>query len=129
MESGTTWQRVCDEFVDGAHRHPRCGRRDRGVEGHQRRHSARLSAIDPARVHVIYNGIDLNEYQKTTETSALTKYGVDPSTPYVLFVGRITRQKGVTHLVDAIRYMPPDTQVVLMRRRSRHARNRGGNAR
>ena len=40
-------------------------------------------------------------------------YGVDPSTPYVLFVGRITRQKGVTHLVDAIRYMPRDTQVVL----------------
>ena len=69
--------------------------------------------IDPERVHVIYNGIDLNEYQKTTETSALTTYGVDASTPYVLFVGRITRQKGVTHLVDAIRYMPHNTQVVL----------------
>lgn len=69
--------------------------------------------IDPERVHVIYNGIDLREYQKTTETSALTTYGVDPSIPYVLFVGRITRQKGVTHLVDAIRYMPPNTQVVL----------------
>jgi starch synthase len=69
--------------------------------------------IDPDRVHVIYNGIDLNEYQKTTETSALVKYGVDLSIPYVLFVGRITRQKGVTHLVDAIRYMPPGTQVVL----------------
>jgi starch synthase len=69
--------------------------------------------IDPECVHVIYNGIDLKEYQKTTETSALVKYGVDPSIPYVLFVGRITRQKGVTHLVDAIRYMPPDTQVVL----------------
>jgi starch synthase len=69
--------------------------------------------IDPECVHVIYNGIDLKEYQKTTETSALVKYGVDPSIPYVLFVGRITRQKGVTHLVDAIRYMPPGTQVVL----------------
>ena len=44
---------------------------------------------------------------------ALTAYGVDPAVPYVLFVGRITRQKGVTHLVDAIRYMPPETQVVL----------------
>jgi starch synthase len=43
----------------------------------------------------------------------LTKYGVDPAIPYVLFVGRITRQKGVTHLVDAIRYLPPGTQVVL----------------
>ena len=62
---------------------------------------------------MIYNGIDLKEYQKTSETAALTKYGVDASLPYVLFVGRITRQKGVTHLVDAIRYMPPGTQVVL----------------
>lgn len=69
--------------------------------------------VDPARVHVIYNGIDLVEYEKTAETSALTKYGVDPATPYVLFVGRITRQKGVTHLVDAVRYLPPNTQVVL----------------
>jgi starch synthase len=65
------------------------------------------------RIHVIYNGIDLVEYQRTSETKALTEYGVDPTKPYVLFVGRITRQKGVTHLVDAIRYLPPDTQVVL----------------
>ena len=69
--------------------------------------------VDPARIHVIYNGIDLNEYRKTSDTSALTKYGVDPARPYVLFVGRITRQKGVTHLVDAIRYLPAETQVVL----------------
>jgi starch synthase len=69
--------------------------------------------VDPARIHVIYNGIDLAEYQKTSDTKALTDYGVDPSVPYILFVGRITRQKGVTHLVDAIRYLPPDTQVVL----------------
>ena len=69
--------------------------------------------VDPARVHVIYNGIDLDEYQQTSNTAALTDYGVDTSLPYVLFVGRITRQKGVTHLVDAIRYMPPNTQVVL----------------
>jgi starch synthase len=69
--------------------------------------------VDPARVHVIYNGIDLNEYRKTPDPTALTAHGVDPSAPYVLFVGRITRQKGVTHLVDAIRYLPPNTQVVL----------------
>lgn len=69
--------------------------------------------VDESRIHVIYNGIDLNEYQKTTDTSALLKYDVDPTIPYVLFVGRITRQKGVTHLVDAIDYLPPDTQVVL----------------
>ena len=69
--------------------------------------------IDPERIHVIYNGIDLNEYQKTSDTSALLKYSVNPDLPYVLFVGRITRQKGVTHLVEAIQYLPPGTQVVL----------------
>ncbi|MGA9585302.1 MAG: glycogen synthase [Terracidiphilus sp.] len=69
--------------------------------------------VDPMRIHVIYNGIDLAEYQKTSEINALKDYGVDPAIPYVLFVGRITRQKGVTHLVDAIRYLPAETQVVL----------------
>ena len=69
--------------------------------------------VRPERVHVIYNGIDLAEYQKTDDTSALSAYGGDPTKPYVLFVGRITRQKGVTHLVEAIRYLPKDTQVVL----------------
>jgi starch synthase len=62
---------------------------------------------------VIYNGIDLEEYQQKTANDALTKYGIDPAKPYVLFVGRITRQKGVTHLVEAIQYMPKDVQVVL----------------
>lgn len=69
--------------------------------------------VDSTRIHVIYNGIDLAEYQKTSDTSALVEYGVDPAIPYVLFVGRITRQKGVTHLVDAIDFLPPETQVVL----------------
>jgi alpha-maltose-1-phosphate synthase len=69
--------------------------------------------VKPDRIHVIYNGIDPSEYQKTAETEALTDYGIDTSNPYVLFVGRITRQKGVTHLADAIRYLPPQTQFVL----------------
>lgn len=69
--------------------------------------------IDPDHIRVIYNGIDLDEYQKTCATSALIENGVDPAQPYVLFVGRITRQKGVTHLVDAIPHLPPNTQVVL----------------
>lgn len=69
--------------------------------------------IDASRIHVIYNGIDLNEYQKTADITALARYGIDASQPYVLFVGRITRQKGVTHLVDAIPHLPPNTQVVL----------------
>ena len=69
--------------------------------------------VDPARIHVIYNGIDLEQYQYTPDTSALERYGIDPAQPYVLFVGRVTRQKGVTHLVEAIRYLPAGTQVVL----------------
>lgn len=73
----------------------------------------RVYPLPAERVHVIYNGIDLDEYRKTSDTSALEAFGVDPREPYVLFVGRITRQKGVTHLVDAVRYLAPNTQVVL----------------
>jgi alpha-maltose-1-phosphate synthase len=69
--------------------------------------------VDPARIQVIYNGVDPDQYRQIPDTDALTRYGVDPADPYLLFVGRITRQKGVTHLVDAIRYLPPRTQVVL----------------
>src|SRR6185437_6989560 len=69
--------------------------------------------VNAKKIHVIYNGIDLEQYQWTPDTKALTKYGVDTTRPYVLFVGRITRQKGVTHLVDAIPYLPQGTQVVL----------------
>jgi alpha-maltose-1-phosphate synthase len=73
----------------------------------------RLFNIRPERLHVIYNGIDLAEYRKVETTAALTKYGIDPAKPFVLFVGRITRQKGIVHLVRAIEYMQPDFQVVL----------------
>jgi starch synthase len=69
--------------------------------------------VDPGRIHVIYNGIDLEQYRQTPDTTALRTFGVDETKPYVLFVGRITRQKGVTHLVEAIKYMPARTQVVL----------------
>ena len=69
--------------------------------------------VSPERIHVIYNGIDLLQYQYNPRQDALLKYGVDPMKPYVLFVGRITRQKGVTHLVEAIPHLPPGTQVVL----------------
>jgi starch synthase len=69
--------------------------------------------LEAERIHVIYNGIDLAEYRKSSDYKALTDYGVDMTVPYVLFVGRVTRQKGVTHLVDAIRYLPRETQVVL----------------
>jgi len=73
----------------------------------------RLFSIAPEKVHVIYNGIDLAEYRPVAATDALLRYGVDPSRPYVLFVGRITRQKGIIHLVNAIPQLDPRLQVVL----------------
>ena len=73
----------------------------------------RLFNVPEERVEVIYNGIDLAEYRKISTTAALEKYGVDPCTPFVLFVGRITRQKGIVHLVNAIKYMDPGFQIVL----------------
>ena len=69
--------------------------------------------VDPQKVQVIYNGINLKEYVKTDSTRTLEEYGIDESKPFVLFVGRITRQKGIIHLVNAIKYLDPDTQVVL----------------
>ena len=69
--------------------------------------------IAPERIHVIHNGIDLSEYRLTPSTDALVKRGVDPARPYVLFVGRITRQKGIIHLVNAIPHLDPSLQVVL----------------
>ncbi|MEN8185855.1 MAG: glycogen synthase [Bacteroidota bacterium] len=69
--------------------------------------------VDEEKIEVIYNGINLQEYVVTEETSTLEEYGIDKSKPYVLFVGRITRQKGIIHLVNAIKYIDPDTQVVL----------------
>ncbi len=73
----------------------------------------KLFNVDPSKVHIIYNGIDPQEYQKVDATPALERYGIDPKKPYVLFVGRITRQKGIIYLVNAIRHMDPDYQVVL----------------
>jgi alpha-maltose-1-phosphate synthase len=73
----------------------------------------RLFDVQPARVHVIHNGIDPDEYRPTGATDALQRYGIDPARPYVLFVGRITRQKGIIHLVDAIPEIDPMLQIVL----------------
>ncbi|MEF8728882.1 MAG: glycogen synthase [Accumulibacter sp.] len=69
--------------------------------------------IDPAKISVIYNGINVDQYHPTDETTALEKYGVDPGKPIVLFVGRITRQKGIVHLVNAIHHINRDAQIVL----------------
>ncbi len=69
--------------------------------------------VEEDKVKVIYNGINLEEYVVTEGASTLEEYGIDKSKPYVLFVGRITRQKGIIHLVNAIKYIDPDTQIVL----------------
>ncbi|MCX2726913.1 glycogen synthase [Thermomicrobium sp. 4228-Ro] len=84
------------------------------VSGATRQDVLHLFAIPPERVHVIHNGIDIDLYRKTSETSALERAGVDLGRPYVLFVGRITRQKGIVHLLDAVRILRPDVQVVLL---------------
>ena len=69
--------------------------------------------VDPGKVHVIHNGIDLQQYRKNPAVDALVKRGVDPEKPFVLFVGRVTRQKGIIHLVNAIPQIDPAIQVVL----------------
>jgi alpha-maltose-1-phosphate synthase len=73
----------------------------------------KLFNVREDRVRIIYNGIDPDEYKLTTTTATLKKYGVDPAVPFVLFVGRITRQKGIVHLANAIKYMDAGFQVVL----------------
>ncbi len=72
-----------------------------------------LYGIPDEKVCVIHNGIDLQEYRPIHNEKLLQSYGIDPSVPFILFVGRITRQKGIIHLVNAIKYIKPLTQVVL----------------
>ena len=83
------------------------------VSGETKRDLERLFKIRPERLHVIHNGIDLEEYRKLDSTASLNEHGIDPSQPFVLFVGRITRQKGIVHFVRAIEYMDPGFQIVL----------------
>jgi starch synthase len=73
----------------------------------------RLFAVDSARVHVIHNGIDLEQFRKVDSIAALKRYAINLNQPYLLFVGRITRQKGFQHLLRAIQFMDRDFQVVL----------------
>lgn len=69
--------------------------------------------VDPAKIEVIYNGIDTKEYCPQPGERALQRHGVDPKKPIAIFVGRITRQKGVVHLLEAAKYFPKDVQLVL----------------
>src|SRR6188472_477812 len=70
-------------------------------------------AVDPERVSVIGNGIDTEEYRPDPGTDLVERNGVNPARPYVLFVGRITRQKGLTYLLDAAPLIDPDAQLVI----------------
>lgn len=69
--------------------------------------------VDPSKVHVVYNGIDTGAITRVDDNSALIKYGIDPNRPYVLFVGRITRQKGIMHLLRAAENLPENIGLVL----------------
>ncbi|MEU0277646.1 MULTISPECIES: glycogen synthase [unclassified Streptomyces] len=70
-------------------------------------------SLDPDRVRVVHNGIDTRLYRPDRGTAVLDRIGIDPDRPYVLFVGRITRQKGVPHLLRAARALDPGAQLVL----------------
>jgi starch synthase len=69
--------------------------------------------VDPNRVHVVHNGIDTQEYRPDSGTGVLERLGIDPDRPSVVFVGRITRQKGLPHLLRAALSLDPDVQLVL----------------
>jgi starch synthase len=72
-----------------------------------------LYGVPPAKIRVIYNGIDVSRYKPTVNAEVLRHYRIDPDRPYVLFVGRITHQKGVMHLLKAAEYFRDGVQVVL----------------
>ncbi len=70
-------------------------------------------ALDAANVRVIYNGIDVEAWHPVDDPAVLAEHGIDPSRPSVVFVGRITRQKGLPYLLRAARLLPPEVQLVL----------------
>jgi starch synthase len=74
---------------------------------------AAFPAVDPGRVHVIHNGIDADEYTPDARTDVLERLGIDQDRPYVMFVGRITRQKGIEYLLAAAHAVDPAAGLVL----------------
>ncbi|WP_031272734.1 glycogen synthase [Kocuria atrinae] len=69
--------------------------------------------VDPARVRTVHNGIDVSQWDHDPNTDVLEEYGIDPERPSVVFVGRVTRQKGVPYLLRAALQLPPEVQLVL----------------
>jgi starch synthase len=101
---GTTWiERTAYENADGVI----------AVSKAMKQDVQQLYGVPPDRVRVIHNGIDPDEFRPRQSPATLRRFGVDPDTPFVLFVGRITRQKGILHLVRAIRHVERGVQVVL----------------
>ncbi|TDW28547.1 glycogen synthase [Cryobacterium psychrophilum] len=84
------------------------------VSGGMRRDILRsYPSLDKSRVHVVYNGIDLDRWKPTTDLDFVRSLGIDPDRPSVVFVGRITRQKGLPYLLRAAAVLPADVQLVL----------------
>jgi starch synthase len=84
------------------------------VSGGMRRDILRsYPALDASRVHVVYNGIDLERWKPTDDLDTVRALGIDPDRPAVVFVGRITRQKGLPYLLRAAALLPPEVQLVL----------------
>ncbi len=82
-------------------------------EGMRRDVLACYPSVDPDRVHVVHNGIDTDRYRPVPGTGVLEQFGIDPHRPFVLFVGRITRQKGIDHLLAAAERFAADVTLVL----------------
>ncbi|MBC7724492.1 MAG: glycogen synthase [Burkholderiaceae bacterium] len=84
------------------------------VSGGMRRDILRAyPSLDPDRVSVVYNGIDLDRWKSVDDADLVRSLGIDPDRPSVVFVGRITRQKGLPYLLRAARQLPPEVQLVL----------------
>ncbi|MFC0509169.1 glycogen synthase [Micromonospora costi] len=83
-------------------------------EGMKRDVLTAYPSVDPDRVRVVYNGIDTAQYAPDRGTDVLARLGVDPALPSVVYVGRVTRQKGLPYLLRAARELPADTQLVLL---------------
>ena len=75
---------------------------------------AAYPGVDERRVQVVYNGIDTEQYQPDLQTGVVDRLGIDLTRPSVVFVGRITRQKGLPYLMRACHDLPPETQIVLL---------------
>jgi len=69
--------------------------------------------VDASRVHAVPNGVDVDVYRPVEESDELARFGVPPDIDYVLFVGRVSRQKGILHLLHAMAHLPPEAGVVL----------------